>query len=415
AFQRAIELFDSLEIKHILNDTLSYLFSDEIELLAPHDVAIRMALKTLTIYSSNEKETPEMIVQAFNFSTFSKIPEFVEFRDKLRHSIQRAISSRQVVRIEMMQRFPGLMDLALYLAGIDESALECDDEVLAKLSDNRDRTLMVNWRDGIKSVPEHIRGEEVPRGRDRWLRRYALIPKLAKALLAAHVQVPGATGDGAPSTQGALETCRQLCADLKADLEGEIEVNEKNPLESAPAHVLVKVWEALAPEGDSSKDQLAKLEEIVSYLEECEKKVDTAATPKPWMLSYDKLRNMMLFFEACNFAIIGEQLLLQPPASQQGGGKKSKNAARTIDPRIVSYSKSLREIYTRLDTSLRSAESTIGATDAQTMAKEIGVVLEGVSDETVKDTMGHVRESWLVTVKTLRLGVDRRLKSKGAV
>jgi N-terminal acetyltransferase B complex non-catalytic subunit len=47
-------------------------------------------------------ETPEMIVKAYSFGSYSKIPEFVEFKKRLEKSIQRAISTRQIFRIELL-------------------------------------------------------------------------------------------------------------------------------------------------------------------------------------------------------------------------------------------------------------------------------------------------------------------------
>ena len=46
-----------------------------------------------------------MIVRAFQYSTFSKIPEFIKFRDRLRNSLQRAISLRQILRVEVLRKW----------------------------------------------------------------------------------------------------------------------------------------------------------------------------------------------------------------------------------------------------------------------------------------------------------------------
>jgi hypothetical protein len=46
-----------------------------------------------------------MIIQAFKFGTFSKIPEFTSFQRKLNNSIQKAITNRQIIRLELMSAY----------------------------------------------------------------------------------------------------------------------------------------------------------------------------------------------------------------------------------------------------------------------------------------------------------------------
>jgi N-terminal acetyltransferase B complex non-catalytic subunit len=43
-----------------------------------------------------------MIVQAFKFGTFSKIPEFIDFKNQLANSVQRAVTQRQLNRLELL-------------------------------------------------------------------------------------------------------------------------------------------------------------------------------------------------------------------------------------------------------------------------------------------------------------------------
>lgn len=43
-----------------------------------------------------------MILQAFKFGTFSKIPEFIDFKRNLQFSIQRATTHRQLNRVSLL-------------------------------------------------------------------------------------------------------------------------------------------------------------------------------------------------------------------------------------------------------------------------------------------------------------------------
>ena len=43
-----------------------------------------------------------MIIQAFKFGTFSKIPEFIDFKSQLVNSVQNAITHRQINRLNLL-------------------------------------------------------------------------------------------------------------------------------------------------------------------------------------------------------------------------------------------------------------------------------------------------------------------------
>jgi N-terminal acetyltransferase B complex non-catalytic subunit len=100
--QRSLDLADSLDIKQIQRDTLSYLFTTNLESYGGMGSAIRRLKQVLTIYDKNQSETPEMILQAFKFGSFSKIPEFIDFKKRLDYSIQRAVTHRQIFRAELL-------------------------------------------------------------------------------------------------------------------------------------------------------------------------------------------------------------------------------------------------------------------------------------------------------------------------
>ena len=100
--QKAIDVALSLDIKQMQFDTLSYLYTSGIENFGCQP-GVKIALQNaLSIYYYNQIETPEMTIQAFKFATLSKIPEFIDFKERLDNSLQRAISARQSIRIELL-------------------------------------------------------------------------------------------------------------------------------------------------------------------------------------------------------------------------------------------------------------------------------------------------------------------------
>ncbi|KAI8820831.1 N-acetyltransferase B complex non catalytic subunit-domain-containing protein [Fimicolochytrium jonesii] len=178
--QRISEIVNVMSIKQVQHDTLSFFYTDDLEYLGCPDTALRALLKTTTIHHSNERETPEMIVQAFKFGTYSKIPEFIRFRNRLRNSIQRTVSQKQLYRVETLRRFPDRADFAEYLDGLDQATLKYSDADIDQLSDNRDVKLLSNW--GGAPVADVVRGATFPRDRRTWLKLNALIPLILRGL-----------------------------------------------------------------------------------------------------------------------------------------------------------------------------------------------------------------------------------------
>jgi hypothetical protein len=161
AFERILDHVSTLEIKNIQLDTLSYLYSDYADEMGRmtlmnnkdkdkdvaettsttavagkgkdkekekdiknEDTAVLDTLsRVLTIYRSNEKETPEMICQAFKYCTVSKVKQFIEFRDDLRKSLHRAIVSRQKSLVEVSSATADLDLLAKVLSSVNDDEM----------------------------------------------------------------------------------------------------------------------------------------------------------------------------------------------------------------------------------------------------------------------------------------------------
>ena len=104
----------------------SYIFTDGIETLGNLNSAARFLNTTLSIYDRNEIETPEMILQAFKFGTYSKISEFIDFKRRLHLSVQRAITNRQINRLDLIKS-TSWKDFVSTVGMIDVASLSIDD------------------------------------------------------------------------------------------------------------------------------------------------------------------------------------------------------------------------------------------------------------------------------------------------
>ncbi|KAJ1539937.1 N-alpha-acetyltransferase 25, NatB auxiliary subunit, partial [Cladochytrium tenue] len=183
AYHRIAEVVASLEIKNIMNDSVSYVFSDDIEYVAPFDQALATFLRGLTIYSSNTRETPEMIIQAFKFASFSKILDFLDFEERLERSLQRAIFVRQSARVEILRRCGNLKSARDYVSQLDPNLFQIDDASIDSLRDNRDRSLNVSWRKGGVGFFDDVTGEATHKDRRQWLKAFGSTALLLRLLL----------------------------------------------------------------------------------------------------------------------------------------------------------------------------------------------------------------------------------------
>ncbi|KAJ3028137.1 UNVERIFIED_CONTAM: N-alpha-acetyltransferase 25, NatB auxiliary subunit [Siphonaria sp. JEL0065] len=176
----------ALDVKQVLLDTLTYIYADDFERIAPVDVSVKLSKKALAIYASNEKETPEMLIQAYKFGTYSKVPEFRNFQLRLVNSIQQAISIRQVALTQILSlSVPTRLDeLTKYVNELDVAKFSISELEVTALCDNRDRTMDIKWKAGEsqKSFFEILSdGHPIPAPKNSWIQVYGAVPLAVKA------------------------------------------------------------------------------------------------------------------------------------------------------------------------------------------------------------------------------------------
>ncbi|XP_068101890.1 N-alpha-acetyltransferase 25, NatB auxiliary subunit isoform X2 [Hyperolius riggenbachi] len=144
AFEPAVELYSSLDAKHIQHDTIGYLLTRFAAPLGHYNAASQACNAALRFFHSNQKDTSEYIIQAYKYGAFEKIPEFIAFRNRLNNSLHFA-----QVRTERM-----LLDLLLEAnisCSLEDSIKsmslipEEDDIPWRDIRDNRDLTVLFNW------------------------------------------------------------------------------------------------------------------------------------------------------------------------------------------------------------------------------------------------------------------------------
>ncbi|KAJ3054397.1 N-alpha-acetyltransferase 25, NatB auxiliary subunit [Rhizophlyctis rosea] len=374
ASQRGLDLANTLDVKQIQHDTLSFLFTDDLELFACFDKAAMALLKTSTIYSSNDKETPEMIVQAFKFSTFSKIPEFLKFHDRLGQSLQRAMTNRQTVRVELLRR--SVAGACESLKGADILADIKTDSSVADFRDNRDRTVLTNWNGSKEDLPSILQGEAFPRPRNQWLRVFALIPHIFDALL---------RGENA-------EELRKELAEVAAGKDGA-------DGDCANAECVGHVADAVVNCRGSSDVQLtdAAWETAFNFVEGA---LERLGEVQPSLLR-KHLAELVRSLELCNYLLIGLHCLTGDGTKPAGkGSKQFKNVRLRLQELLTAFRAKLQDGLTAV---------TKAAGDAPT--SEILNVL-GHEGEKVAGVVGrNVRDSRLSSLEELISAVRVRIQA----
>lgn len=79
-----------------------------------------------------------MLVKAYQYGTFSKIQEFIEFRRRLDTSLQHAISRSELTRLDFIHSSFQTKFAVQFFQEQDVSELGFNDEFIAARSDNRD-------------------------------------------------------------------------------------------------------------------------------------------------------------------------------------------------------------------------------------------------------------------------------------
>ncbi|KXJ73627.1 hypothetical protein RP20_CCG015361 [Aedes albopictus] len=142
--EAAHRAYESLDIKHIQLDSLGYLHCSHLCNGGFPALAKQIFDQTLNFFINDHQNSVEFLKTSYNFGSFSKLVEFLDFRDRLSNSLQFTLISVEALLLEMVC-FSGTLaqNLAAYrLMRIkpQEDRIKWDE-----MSDNRDLTIFVHW------------------------------------------------------------------------------------------------------------------------------------------------------------------------------------------------------------------------------------------------------------------------------
>ncbi|KAM8961323.1 N-alpha-acetyltransferase 25, NatB auxiliary subunit isoform 2-T2 [Pelodytes ibericus] len=209
AFEPAMELYSSLDAKHIQHDTIGYLLTRFAAPLGQYTAASQACNSALRFFHSNQKDTSEYIIQAYKYGAFEKIPEFIAFRNRLNNSLHFA-----QVRTERI-----LLDLLLE-ADLSSSLDECvksmsltpeeDDIPWKDLRDNRDLTVLFTWDPKDRDISEEHRKFSLDEEKI-WLLIRSLTLRLVSGLpILSHSSEPKNSESSQNGVSSRIDTVRAL-------------------------------------------------------------------------------------------------------------------------------------------------------------------------------------------------------------
>ncbi|KAG0043629.1 N-alpha-acetyltransferase 25, NatB auxiliary subunit [Gryganskiella cystojenkinii] len=178
AYNCATNIYNTMGIKHVQHDTLSHFITDRASSFGLFDEGLRQLYSAHEIYHSNEAETPEMILQAYKYSTFSKMHEFIEFQAKLENSLQKMVADREMIRLEFLKE-DSVSRAINWLQELELGNLKYDEQFCESRIDNRDTSVMLNWNPKDSASVEVLTRPACQLNRV-WMNLFTVIPRILK-------------------------------------------------------------------------------------------------------------------------------------------------------------------------------------------------------------------------------------------
>lgn len=140
----AHKIYESLDIKHVQLDSLGYLHCAHLPSSGLPTISKPLYDQTLKFFTQSYKDSLEYLAMSYKFGSFSKLQEFMDFREKLSNSLHYSLVSVEALLLEI-SCFSGnsqqnLQQLTNMKIEPNEDRIKYDE-----LSDNRDLEVIIRW------------------------------------------------------------------------------------------------------------------------------------------------------------------------------------------------------------------------------------------------------------------------------
>lgn len=140
----AHKIYVSLDVKHVQLDSLGYLHCAHLPLSGIVTLAKPIYDQTLKFFTASYKDSLEYLAMSYKFGSFSKLQEFMDFRERLSNSLHYSMTSVEAL-IQEIVCFNGsnqqnLLQFQNMKIEPNEDRIKYDE-----LMDNRDLEVMIRW------------------------------------------------------------------------------------------------------------------------------------------------------------------------------------------------------------------------------------------------------------------------------
>lgn len=140
----AHKIYVSLDVKHVQLDSLGYLHCAHLPITGIVSLAKPIYDQTLKFFTASYKDSLEYLAMTYKFGSFSKLEEFMDFRERLSNSLHYAMISVEALLQEIVC-FNGTSQQNLLQ--FQSMKIEPTEERIKyeELMDNRDLDVMIRW------------------------------------------------------------------------------------------------------------------------------------------------------------------------------------------------------------------------------------------------------------------------------
>ncbi|KAF9305110.1 N-alpha-acetyltransferase 25, NatB auxiliary subunit [Mortierella antarctica] len=389
AFSCAVAIYNTMGIKHVQHDTMSHFITDRAVSFGQFNDALSQLYGAHEIYHSNEAETPEMILQAYKYSTFSKMQEFIEFQSRLENSLQKMIADRELIRLELLKEDSVSRAIA-YLKELELGNLKYDDKFCESKIDNRDTSVMLNWNAKDTPSVEMLTRPAAQLGRV-WMTLFTLVPCLLKHM--AHLSPVDA------EYERLVDTLESLAQDeaKTAELTGEEVKLAKIILQVAKAYKVLFTAITAQNSNSASKEEpsatAAKIKELLAVAGSTLKREPVKSTG---VLPWQSLNTLTLSVETVSYLNVTNHCLLELVATK-ANKKATFKAVNTV----------VQDFMGQCRQALQSVQADITA--LRNIAKPDRIrsgLLYEISDGSLIDFIRSPNNQALIEEKTLKIGAS---------
>jgi N-terminal acetyltransferase B complex non-catalytic subunit len=140
----AHKVYEALDIKHIQLDSMGYLHCAQLPSGGIATLAKPLYDQTLKFFTQSYKDSLEYLAMSYKFGSFSKLQEFMDFREKLSNSLQYSLISMEAMIQEICHYNGSPQQNFLQFSNMkiepNEDRIKYDE-----LTDNRDLEVIVRW------------------------------------------------------------------------------------------------------------------------------------------------------------------------------------------------------------------------------------------------------------------------------